>query len=132
MKHSELDSYDRKLNAIEDKVAAAVQASGQRLYVDYSAYESDNNDDPMDNLDEIPVQGKIRLVQERDECWGGPGSKTYRSDVLESPTWLQITVCANKMIKVTRDRHHVFLEGIDKLSNQTEDNVTLYRFLMGS
>ncbi len=61
-------------------------------------------------------------------------SMDYRSDVLENPTWLQVAVHADEMIRVTNDHHHVFLEGLDKLpkKQQTEAGVTLYEFCMGS
>ncbi len=118
-------------NVISSKVEAAVLASGQKkVYVDYSAYDSDDDDEPIDNLDEVAVKGKVVLVSAADSCWGGKKSKDYRSDVLESPTWLQACVYANAMIRSVRDTHHVFFEGLDKIGE--EGDVTVYEFVMGS
>lgn len=112
---------------MDDKIAKAIK--GEVLVI-YSAYETDENDEPIDNLDEIAAIGKIILVCKRCEFYGGDGSKNYRSDVLENPTWLQVAVCANEMIKVTRDEHHVFLEGLYK--KRTRNGITTYELAMGS
>jgi hypothetical protein len=126
-----VDKWDQAYTAMECKVIAAVKASGQRkVRVQYSAYESDADDTPIDNLDKIAARGKIVLVKAGDEFWGGPKAKDYRSPVLENPTWLQVCVHANEMMKVTRDLHHCFLEGLYK--KRKEGDVTVYEFAMGS
>lgn len=129
------DAYRAAAQAIDDRVEAAVKASGQRkCRVDYSAYETTDDDVPIDNLDEVAAKGKVRLVGFADDFFGGGKSRDYRSEVLDSPTWLQVAVEANRMIRTTRDTHHCFLEGLDKLpkDRQTEPGVTLYEFVMGS
>lgn len=128
-------AYKEAARKIDARVAEAVRAAGQQLRVDYSASENDENDVPIDNLDEVAVPGKVVLTQERDTFYGGPKSRSYRSVVLENPTWLQVAVCANEMIKVTRDHHHVFLEGLDKKGEErteTGEVITIYEFSMGS
>jgi hypothetical protein len=123
-------NYD-KHNMLEKRVNDAVLASGQKIVcVCYSAYDLDDDDEPIDNLDEIAAKGKVILVGFADDYWGGNESKDYRSEVLENPTWLQVAVCANAMIKTTKDTHHCFLEGLEKHSE--EDNVTVYEMSMGS
>lgn len=122
----------KTFDKMERRVAKAIKASNpkQKVRVIYSAYKSDKDDEPIDNLDEIAAKGKVVLVQEADEFWGGPSSKPYRSPVLENPTWLQVAVCANEMIETTRDGHHVFLEGLYK--GKREGDVMVYEFAMGS
>ncbi len=116
---------------IDEKIDAAVKNNGQKkVYVSYAAGPTDENDDHIDNLHEIAAKGKIILVAQSDDFYGGPKSKNYQSEILENPTWLQICVCANAMIRCTRNTHHVFLEGIEKKS--IINNVTTYEFLMGS
>lgn len=117
---------------IDDKIRAALEAAGhKRELVTYSAYKSDAEDCPIDNLDQVAVQGRCVLVAAADDYWGGSRSKPYRSPVLENPTWLQVCVCANAMIRRTRDQHHVFLEGLVKLKKPIK-GVPAYRFSMGS
>lgn len=122
-----MDSWDK----MEKRVREAILASGQKKkYVIYSAYESDEDDNPIDNLDEIAVKGKVVLVGYADDYWGGEKSKEYRSEIMENPTWLQVTVAANAMIKKTRDTHHCFLETLE--FRDQEGDVALYEFGMGS
>ena len=124
-------TYDLKMDQIEKRVQEAVEKSGQKkCRVQYSAYESDDNGDPIDNLDQIAATGKVVLVREANDFFGGEDSEDYKSEVLENPTWLQVCVRANKMMKVVRDRHHVYLEGLTK--EKEEDGVLIYRFIMGS
>ena len=81
------NEYDDILNAIYDKVDAAILASGQnnkdefvkRLktgvenLVIYSAYEVSENGVglPIDNLDEIPFEGTFVVIADYDEFWDG-------------------------------------------------------------
>jgi hypothetical protein len=123
--------YEEALDRIELRVMAGVYASGQRrVRVCYSAYEEDGSGVPLDNLDQVAVKGRCVLVGPADEYFGGPRSREYRSEVLENPTWLQVAVHANAAIAVTRDRHHVFLEGL--WPPGTGGGVAVCRFRMGS
>ena len=178
------DAYNKAMRAMDRKVAKAVKANrDKKVYVAYAAYESDENDVPIDNLDAIAAHGNVRLTCERNRntsladlklsvratnCLESKGITTvrdlvicnddellgvrnfgklqlaevkaklsvmdYRSPVFHDPTWLQVAVCANKMIAQVQDLHHIFLEGISKLDKQlqTEKGVTLYEFDMGS
>lgn len=117
------DEWDRRTHLMDVRVQEACRAAGHRkVLVDYSAYghEDDDEDLPLDNLGEVAVQGKCVLFRE----------KGYYSPVLESPTWLEATVHANAMIYATRDCHHVFFEGLDRMGEY--EGVPAYRFLMGS
>jgi len=133
---------------MEDRIEEAVLASGQKkVYVIYSAYESDEEDEPIDNLDEVAIKGKCVLFAPQETYFGGEISRSYVSPIVENPTWLQLCVLANAMIRRTRDRHHCFLEGVDlcrglmdvrekitkklKLEKLPSD-VRVYEFCMGS
>lgn len=89
------------------------------------------NDNPIDNLDEIAIHGPVIFFHEGD---GSKKSKDYLSQVFFSPTWLQVAVAANEMIRRTRDTHHTYLEGVDfyKKSIVEGKEVPIYRFSMGS
>jgi hypothetical protein len=105
-------AFERGLKPIEEKVNAAVRASGRRCVVIYSAYDCDDKGVPTDNLDAVAVEGFGVFRAERDIYFGGEKSKTYWSGVLFNPTFLELGVLANAAILRTRDLHHRFFEGV--------------------
>ena len=109
---------------IQARVAAAVDG---KCCVKFSAYESDNEGLPLDNLDSAPHSGKIRLISESNFF---TRAKAYTTPVLISPTWLQISLAANDMIKATGDTDHIYLEGFAIV--RIEGDIALAEFHMGS
>lgn len=125
--------YNAAMEPIQTKVCEAVKANGQDCYVYYSAYKSNKDDCPIDNLDEIAVSGKVKFVEQGDDFYGN--GKGYTSKILVNPTWLDICVVANEMILKTKDMHHIYLEGViatEKTLFQDNDKVKIVRFCMGS
>ncbi len=127
--------YSLASDAIDDRVAVAIRKYRRenslrpvdRILVDYSAYDSDDNDVPIDNLNDIAIIGKCILVMRED--------RPYQSEVVENPTWLQLAVLANEMIIATRDHHHCFLETVHKIKWRPKglpEDVAVYEFGMGS
>lgn len=124
--------YNDAMEPIQTKVCEAVMKNNQDCYVYYSAYESEG-DFPIDNLDEIAVAGKVKFVEQGDGFFGS--GEGYRSKVLENPTWLEVCVLANEMILATKDKHHIYLEGViatEKTLFQDNDTIKIVRFCMGS
>ena len=132
-------------DGMDDKIEKAILKSGQKkVHIIYSAYKSDKRETPIDNLDKVAVEGKVILIGQRDEFWGGEKSRNYVSEVLDNPTWLDVAVCANAMIRRVRDEHHVFLEGLtkgnytynlklkEKISKILKPGIKVYEFCMGS
>ena len=124
------DSYAERADAIENKISAAIKGTyknDKEKFVDalkravlenvviYSAYETDQNDLPIDNLDKIPHKGTFVVISTMH--WG---DKNYESDPVTDPTWLELTVLANEAIHVTGDDHHVFFENVTKKGNILE------------
>ncbi len=116
---------------IDKKVSKAIKESVLAELVVYSACDHDENDMPIDNLDEVAIKGKAIIVAQPDDFFGGKESKLYQSPVLENPTWLELTVIANQSIHSTLDEHHVFFEGIDKEPKKIK-GVQVYSLVMGS
>lgn len=58
-----------------------------------------------------------------------PGTD-YTSPIVENPTWLQVAILANEMIKTTGDTHHIFLESIQLVKE--ENGIKQMEFWMGS
>ena len=124
--------YQEASDPMHKKVQKAVEENGQDFWVYYSAYE-DKDGIPIDNLNEIPVPGKVMFVEQGDTFYGS--GKSYRSKILDSPTWLEICVVANEMIIATKDMHHIYLEAVHatpKTLFQDNDEVKILRFSMGS
>lgn len=111
---------------MDDRVEQAILADGQKeVLVDYSAYTTRGEDDePIDNLDEVAIKGQIVVFAEEDGFYGGKKSKSYVSPVLTDPTWLTLSLHANRAIVATNDHHHVFFEGVDKVE---EEDLKVYR-----
>jgi len=120
------NKYSERINAMHDKIREVLGTD--ELVVYYSAYNT-RNDLPVNNLNRVVFKGKGVLVGKNDSFWG-EGSD-YESDVIENPTWLQIAVLTNAMIKKTGDYHHSFLEGITR-TKENRNGVTVFSFAMGS
>lgn len=108
----------------------------------YSAIERTTCGLYKDNLKKVPIQGRLKFVSEY--------VRGYKSEIVESPTWLQIASLANDMMHISDDLNHQFLEGIyvpsmasdgtlcwPKRPNQVpqqvpQDQVLIVQFIMGS
>ena len=129
------ERYAKASDPMHKKVEDAVFADGQeKSQVYYSAYEATEEGIPIDNLDEIPIEGKIMIVEMGSDFYGSGDS--YKSKTLDSPTWLELCVAANEMMFTTKDLHHVFLEGImatnKVLTLQDMTEIKVCNFNMGS
>lgn len=125
------DAYCVASEAIYKRVYERLKIAGyQEPLLDYSAYKTDDNDVPLDNLDEVAVKGRVYIIADRNEFYGGIESKDYRSWELINPTWLDVCVCAEAAIRATNDHHHVFLEGLDLVGE--EEGIKVYKLCMGS
>jgi len=78
-------------------------------------------------LDEVAVLGKVILqsVPHLD------GHESYTSAMIETPTWLDVALCADAMIRVTGDEHHIFLENVFA-TGEIIHGVGVYNLVMGS
>jgi hypothetical protein len=122
-------AYSKAIATMTARITAACRAAGHDdVNLCYSAYRISSDELPIDNLDEVAIQGTCRLVMP-----GGTSGIPYQSDVLRSPTWLEVCVCANVMIPTVGLEDHVFLEGVDRSPVKTgRDGVPCYKFHMGS
>ncbi len=128
-------AYNVAMRAMDEKIEAALKRAKvpvkQGVYIRYGCYGEDENEIPVDNLDDIAAEGEVVLVRQADS-WI---DDAYKSRVIKNPTWLQVCVLAEKMIRHTGDKHHVFLEAITFMPKETKargDKVKVYEFSMGS
>jgi len=143
MNDNQYKEYCDRNSAIQDRVddAIAKHYSAKEAFVHglkhgervdaviFSCEPSDENDMPIDNLDEIPFEGTFTIVGEYDEFWDGRGvgiigdpieesrGREFRSEPITNPTWLQLAVLANESIHTTNDYHHVYLENVNLVGN---------------
>lgn len=116
---------------VDQEIAKHVDGENFVIWSVSEMHEEDNN--LFENiLDQVAIEGKVKLVQSSEGFFGGSASKDYESKVLVNPTWLHVAICANEMIKTTGDFHHVYLEGVYKSRKRNRDGVVLYEFGMGS
>jgi len=133
---------------IDEQVSAHIAANrpwqqniGQTEYrdhVSFSAWPVDGKNAYTNNLDEVAVEDRIKIVTKHQSFFGGmapENRKDYESNIMKNPTWLDLCLCANDMINCTGDNHHIFLEGVHKTGSFTLDDksfILLYDFSMGS
>lgn len=120
-----ITEYKKRLDHIQNKIRVHL---GEQPAVLYSAYESDARELPIDNLDDTAVHGSVQFHAEHDPFWGD--GKAYVSSIIDSPSWLDVSLLANEMIKTTGDYHHRHLESVHVLCER--DGVKIARFGMGS
>ena len=89
--------YGKRIDEIHARIGARLD---EKPIVYYSAYRSDAEDLPIDNLDEIAIPGKVQFHAEHDPYWGE--GKPYTSPVIDSPTWLDVAVLADQHRAVLR------------------------------
>jgi hypothetical protein len=82
----------------------------------------------------VAFNGPCMVTAEADDWFGGEDSRPYRSRLMQSPTWADLTRVAASQQKATRDLHHAFLEGAYPVGTETikGQTVTVLRLLMGS
>jgi len=128
--------YDA-LDSLDDYMRKDRELSDGKVYrdqVSFSAYANDWSD----NLDEVVVEGRIKIVTKHQSFFGCMSEEVredYKSEILTNPTWLDLCLCANDMINCTGDNHHIFLEDVHRTGSFTLDDksfILLYDFSMGS
>jgi hypothetical protein len=130
----------RLMDETEQKVQEALEAAGLEppFHVVFSAY----NELPGDNLQEVAFAGRGIVVEDADEFWGGSEGELFFSDILTDPTWLELCVVAERMIRTVNDKHHIYLEAVSVIprpdlqilaeADDPDGDVRGYRFFMGS
>jgi len=152
MKTKELDKATFTYDEMCDRVEAACKAAGREPEVRFSAYDTkshkglgkDTDWIVYDNLDEVPIEGRVVIFEPGDQFWGGDETRDYKSPILHSPTWLELCVIANEMMHVTGDMNHCFVESISPMNTSLlerlasidldggEGEIQVCQFFMGS
>lgn len=115
MNDSDIYKYSQTINAMQTRVEKAIYDSQMECHLSYLAFSFDENGLPIDNLDDMPIGGNVCFCQ---ECSNGT-VQNYSSKVMQNPTWLEIAVLANQMIKAT-DGQRKYLKGVE-IVPETDD-----------
>ena len=115
--------WEKVYSEIENQLKNEIS---DEILVRFSAYKIDENEIPINNLNDIVVNGKVKFISPKN-IWK---NEKYTSVIVENPTWLDITVLANEMIIKTQDKHHIYLEDIEFV--REEKDIKIYDFIMGS
>ena len=104
--------FEKRHDAIADRIFAYVKHD---LEIIYQAY----NDQVEDNLDEIPIEGKLQIKE---------GS--FSSEILESPTWLELSAVANEQVKATKGFNSRYLKDIKVI--EEKNGIKICQFILAS
>lgn len=110
--HIDPSEFEKRHDAIADRVFDFVTHD---LEIIYQAY----NDKIEDNLDEVPIEGKLQISEGQ-----------YTSEILDSPTWLELSDIANEQVKQTEDYNHRYLKDIRVL--EEKNGIKICQFLLQS
>ena len=128
-----LGAWNDATNRMNEEVHSAIRHP--HTCVNYAAYENDENGIPIDNLHEVAIKGLVQVIRIRanHELAGGypDESEDYFSPVLTNPTWLDLAVAANEMIRTTGDFDHCFFEDF-KIIGVNVNGVQAVDLFMGS
>lgn len=116
--------YEVKLRGMQSKIKGAL---GREPKVRFSAYKRERNGLPADNLNEIPISGKVAIME---DVAYKVGEMPRCNPIMRDPAWLDICVEADKSIERSGDFHHVFLERVDVVG--VFRDITLVQLVMGS
>jgi len=121
----ERDDYGKALDYFEARLKERINGE---VHVFYSAYKT-KNEVPVDNLDEVAIQGKVFAICLSPDCVHPTWVEV--SKLMENPTWLDLAVVSNDFIRLSGDYHHRFFEGF-KLSGKAYGDIKIVEFFMGS
>lgn len=77
---------------------------------------------------QVAVSGKVKFIDQY--AWIQDDCKPYESEVVESPTWMEVCQLFNDAIHTTGDTHHVYLEGLFEVG--VNNGVKVVSFSTGS
>ncbi len=95
---------------------------------EYASYCIYTGNDTLQNPDEIAINGSCIVYEDQNDDWNSSG---YIGDVLENPSYGDILLEADNVLKITGDNHHVFLEGFNIVS-YTDSGMAIINLCMGS
>ena len=122
----ENEEFDKKFEEIDEKVRKFVSKD---CHVSYAAFEIDDDNNPIDNLDAVVGEGWCVFIR---NIWG---DIPFISDAIEDPTWLDVCKIANDSILYINPRgriDHIFLESADECGTLDYGRIKIFEMHFGS
>ena len=120
------EEFEKKSEEIDKRVRDFI---GKDCHLSYSAYEYDDKDNPIDNLDEFVAEGYCVFIR---TLWG---DIPFISDIIEDPTWLDVCKIANDSILYINPRgriDHIYLESANKVGALDHGRIKIFEMHFGS
>lgn len=126
-----------KRAALQKRISEALAVANnsesvEPSYVFYEVYPTLRNGLPVDNLDEIALEGTVVFCGSPDPDlakYGYSSDQKEYSETVSNPTWLDVAVLANQMVEVTKNHHKMYLRDIEVV--RQVDGVKYVEFVMG-
>ena len=136
-------NYRDMVDHFKGVAAQALNVSPKEVHVHPSFYDTigdGGGDSWIVAYKTGPVfMGRYKVEMAKDSFWGGTDTEDYVGEVLVDPTWEDLVVEAERMIRATNDTHHCFLESarvegseLEHLATAHGDGVLTLTFFMGS
>ena len=127
------ETMSTEMNNMVDAAIKKVFPDTERPLVYYAAYKTDGNGVPINNLNDVAIEGNVQVIDYRNPSAQYPTeSKDYIGPVLTNPTWLDLAVQAECMILATGDTDHRFLEDYEKVDGFDGYDPLVVNLWMGS
>lgn len=91
-------------------------------------YSIDNWPIIHNDFNEVIKEGKIRFIY---DCYG---EGIFKSEIIINPTYKNLIIWSEKLIRLSGDHHHIFLEEcrLDKIVVENGENIYYYSLVYGS
>jgi len=123
----DLEAYKQATDEMQSCIERFI---GQKPVVIYSAYPTDEDGVPINNLNDVPIEGSVRFELRCDEMFPSDEGEDYMSPIVIDPNWLLICKYADEALRKVGDTHHVFLEYIEVVSDK--DGIQTAKMVFGS
>jgi hypothetical protein len=120
-------AYAAAFDAMQQRISKRVDG---KCFLVFSAHKFDHNRVPIDNLDEVPIPGKVKIRVGRSHFSDGKLTKLFESEILRDPSWLDLCAIAHAHILRARDRTNRYLDTAEIVGN--EGDVTIVRLCLGT
>lgn len=140
-----------KLRKKINKLNVKMKPLSINYYREYSEYRNIRYDNVIYSIDKylfedfcdesISAKSGIVIIKQYNEHFSNGIGMRFISNKLKSPTYLDILIEANKAVLITDDYHNIYLEGIERITDEKLLNyfnirpnkyIYYYEFIMGS
>lgn len=123
------------IKTAEDAEREACSEANDALWREWHAHRQEMGKAELRSIESVEfgpdvraINGLVVLMSDQSDFGGG---RDWYSKPIENPTWGQVLLALHQSIKVTKDGHHVFMEGVSN-TGKTLRGLPVYRIDTGS